>query len=131
MKKTVKEMLADLEAATMQAIWIPNELLPESYQDNREGGRTLERVANVYEKEVEPALEYQRVKAAKAKRLAQYAADYAEAGKFTYDVDDDLQYKNEQSFCDGLIAGGILDSDDFMEQNDINNYVDTDLYSCE
>ena len=40
---------------------------------------------------------------------------YAERGEFEYDVDVDRQYKNEQSFCDGLVAGGILDSDDFME----------------
>jgi len=26
-----------------------------------------------------------------------------------------MQYKNEQSFCNGLIRGGILDADDFME----------------
>tara|TARA_R110002110_G_scaffold264374_1_gene480107 strand:+ start:488 stop:835 length:348 start_codon:yes stop_codon:yes gene_type:complete len=115
MNDKTKQMLADLEAATMEAIWVPNELLPERYHDNREGGRTLKRIEDVYENEVEPALEHQRVKAAKAERLAKYAAEYAETGKFTYDVDVDLQYKNEQSFCDGLISGGILDSDDFLE----------------
>ena len=75
----------------------------------------MERIQDVYENEVEPNLEYQRIQAAKAKRVAKYAAEYAERGEFEYDVDADRQYKNEQSFCDGLVAGGILDSDDFME----------------
>ena len=124
MQKTVKEMLSDLEAAAMEAIWVPNEVLPERYHDAREGGRTLDRIQEVYENEVEPSLEYQRVKAAKAKRLAKYAAEYAETGKFTYDVDEGRQYNNEQSFCNGLIGGGILDADDFMEQNGNTDFDD-------
>ena len=124
MNDTTKKMFAELDAAIMECIWVPNDLLPEDYQDNREGGRTLDRIQEVYENEVEPSLEYQRVKAAKAKRLAKYAAEYAETGKFTYDVDEGRQYNNEQSFCNGLIGGGILDADDFMEQNGNTDFDD-------
>ena len=130
MNDKTKQMLADLETATMEAIWIPNDLLPERYNDDREGGRTLDRIQEVYEREGEPNLEYQRIQAEKAKRVAKYAAEYAERGEFEYDVDADRQYKNEQSFCDGLIAGGILDSDDFMEQNVTYSSIDFDLYEC-
>ena len=115
MTKNIEQLKAELEAATMEAIWIPNDLLPERYQDDREGGRTLDRIQEVYEREVEPNLEYQRIQAEKAKRVAKYAAEYAERGEFDYDVEPDMQYKNEQSFCNGLIRGGVLDSDDFME----------------
>ena len=115
MTKNIEQLKAELEAATMEAIWIPNDLLPERYQDDREGGRTLDRIQEVYEREVEPNLEYQRIQAEKAMRVAKYAAEYAERGEFDYDVDPDMQYKNEQSFCNGLIRGGVLDSDDFME----------------
>ena len=115
MTKNIEQLKAELEAATMEAIWIPNDLLPERYQDEREGGRTLDRIQEVYEREVEPNLEYQRIQAEKAKRVAKYAAEYAERGEFDYDVDPDMQYKNEQSFCNGLIRGGVLDADDFME----------------
>ena len=131
MNDKTKQMLADLEAATMEAIWIPNDLLPERYHDEREGGRTLERIQDVYENEVEPNLEYQRIQAAKAERVAKYAAEYAERGEFEYDVDVDRQYKNEQAFCDGLVAGGILDSDDFLEQNVTYSSIDFDLHDCE
>ena len=115
MTKNIEQLKAELEAATMEAIWIPNDLLPERYQDDREGGRTLDRIQEVYEREVEPNLEYQCIQAEKAKRVAKYAAEYAERGEFDYDVDPDMQYKNEQSFCNGLIRGGVLDADDFME----------------
>ena len=115
MTKNIEQLKAELEAATMQALWIPNEVLPERYHDDREGGRTLDRIQEVYEREVEPNLEYQRIQAEKAKRVAKYAAEYAERGEFDYDVDPDMQYKNEQSFCNGLIRGGVLDADDFME----------------
>ena len=115
MTKNIEQLKAELEAATMEAIWIPNDLLPERYQDDREGGRTLDRIQEVYEREVEPNLEYQRIQAEKAKRVAKYAAEYAERGEFDYDVDPDMQYKNEQSFCNVLIRGGVLDADDFME----------------
>ena len=33
MNDKTKQMLADLEAATMEALWIPNEILPERYHD--------------------------------------------------------------------------------------------------
>ena len=131
MNDKTKQMLADLEAATMEAIWIPNDLLPERYHDEREGGRTLERIQDVYENEVEPNLEYQRIQAAKAERVAKYAAEYAERGEFEYDVDVDRQYKNEQSFCDGLVAGAILDSDDFQEQNVTYSSIEFDVHDCE
>ena len=82
MTKNIEQLKAELEAATMEAIWIPNDLLPERYQDDREGGRTLDRIQEVYEREVEPNLEYQRIQAEKAKRVAKYAAEYAERGEF-------------------------------------------------
>ena len=115
MTKNIEQLKAELEAATMEAIWIPNDLLPERYQDDRGGGRALDRIQEGYEREVERDLEYQRIQAEKAKRVAKYAAEYAERGEFDYDVDPDMQYKNEQSFCNGLIRGGVLDADDFME----------------
>jgi hypothetical protein len=30
--------------AELESIWIPNDMLPEAYQDNREGGKSLERL---------------------------------------------------------------------------------------
>ena len=37
-----EELKGKLEAAILEAIWVPNELLPERYHENREGGSTAE-----------------------------------------------------------------------------------------
>jgi hypothetical protein len=115
MTKNFETLKADMDAAIAECIWIPNNLLPERYQDHREGGSTIERLNRIYDEEVLPNLEFQQMKAEKAERLEKYAAEYAERGEFTYDVNEHRQYMNEQSFCDGLLKAGILDSEDFME----------------
>ena len=119
---TPKEMITKLDAAKngiyptaeLEAIWVPNNMLPESYQDDREGGRTLDRVQQVYDRDVAPSLEYKRIQEAKAERVAKYAVEYSKEDTITYDVDERMQYANEQSFCDGLLKANILDADDFM-----------------
>jgi hypothetical protein len=41
MNETTKKMLAELDAAIMECLWIPNEHLPESYHDSREGATVV------------------------------------------------------------------------------------------
>jgi hypothetical protein len=110
------ELKANLEAAMEEAIWVPNELLPERYQDNREGGSTIKRMNKIYDAEILPNIEFQQMQAEKAERLEKYAAEYDEHGTITYDVNEHRQYNNEQSFCDGLLAAGIVEADDFLEE---------------
>ena len=110
-----EELKTRLDEAVQEAIWVPNELLPERYHDNREGGSTVKRINDIYDAEILPNLEWKQMQAEKAERLEKYATEYAESGTITYDVNDHRQYNNEQSFCDGLITSGILDADDFIE----------------
>ena len=117
MTKTTEQMLADLKAACEEAIWVPNELLPERYHDNREGGSTLQRMNKIYDAEIVPNLEYRQMQAEKAVRIEKYTKQYEAEGKFDYDVNEHKQYHNEQSFCSGLVKAGLLGSDDFEEQN--------------
>ena len=53
-----------------------------------------------------------------------------------------MQYKNEQSFCNGLIRGGILDAEDLAraqgdleaaadQGHDWNDYDEIDLYGAD
>ncbi len=44
MNKTTEQMFAELDAAIMECLWVPNEVLPEAYHDDREGGKTLKRL---------------------------------------------------------------------------------------
>jgi hypothetical protein len=122
--KTPEEVIAKLDAAKngiysaaeLESIWVPNEVLPERYQDNRESGSTLKRMNKIYDAEILPDIEFQQMQAEKAERLEKYATEYAENGTITYDVNEHRQYNNEQSFCDGLLKAGILEADDFMEE---------------
>ena len=47
--KTVEEMLKELEVATQEMLFVPNDLLPESFHDNVRGGRTLARLNEMCE----------------------------------------------------------------------------------
>jgi len=57
MKNQAEHLFAKLDQAILEAIWVPNDLLPERYQDNREGGSDLERVERIYNNEVAPLLD--------------------------------------------------------------------------
>ena len=111
-----EELKAKLEASILEAIWVPNELLPERYHENREGGSTLKRLNRIYDAEIVPSLEYKQMQAEKAERVEKYAAQYEAEGKFDYDVNEHRLYHNEQSFCAGLLRAGVLDKDDFNDE---------------
>ena len=113
MTKSLEQLKSELDAAVAECVWVPNDLLPERYQDHREGGSTLERVNRIYDAEILPNLEHQQMKAEKAERLEKYAAQYEAEGKFDYDVNEHRLYHNEQSFCSGLLRAGVLEKDDF------------------
>ncbi len=108
--KTPEEVIAKLEdaengiysAAELESIWIPNELLPERYQENRVGGSTLKRMNHIYDAEIVPNIEFQQTQAEKAERLEKYIAEYDETGDFTYDVNEYRLYRNEQAFASAM-----------------------------
>ena len=37
--KSVEEMLKELEVATKEMIWVPNDVLPKAFHNDRDGGR--------------------------------------------------------------------------------------------
>ena len=76
MKNHAEHLFTKMDEAILEGIWVPNDLLPERYQDHREGGSTLARLDRIYNAEVLPNMEYQQTKAATAERLEKYAAQY-------------------------------------------------------
>jgi len=114
--KNFEQLKSQMDAAIKEGIWVPNSVLPERYQDHRAGGSTLERLDRIYDAEIQPNLDYQQMKAEKAERLEKYAAQYEAEGKIDYDINEDRLYKNEQSFCSGLLKAGIIDADDLTEE---------------
>ena len=100
MNETTKKMFAELDAAIMECLWIPNEHLPESYHDNREGGRTLKRINRHVEEsviEVDPREEKGELRTA---IIDSYAADVAPGREIQYKENDAKLYKNMQVFAE-------------------------------
>ena len=100
MNETTKKMFAELDAAIMECLWIPNEHLPESYHDNREGGRTLKRINRHVEEsviEVDPREEKGELRTA---IIDSYAADVAAGREIQYKENDAKLYKNMQVFAE-------------------------------
>ena len=107
-----EELKANLEAAILEAIWVPNELLPERYHENREGGSTLKRINRIYDAEVVPKVKDPRgesvvisdgvIMSDNPERLAilnQYR-DAAEAEReIPYQINEHKLYRNEQAFA--------------------------------
>ena len=100
MNEKTQKMIAELEAATLECFWIPNEYLPESYHDNREGGRSLKRLNRQIEEsvaEVDPREEKGELRTA---IIDSYAADVAAGREIEYKENDAKLYKNMQVFAE-------------------------------
>ena len=107
-----EELKANLESAILEAIWVPNELLPERYHENREGGSTLKRINRIYDAEVVPKVKDPRgesvvisdgvIMSDNPERLAilDRYRDAAEAEKeIPYQINEHKLYRNEQAFA--------------------------------
>ena len=100
MNEKTQKMIAELEAATLECFWIPNEYLPESYHDNREGGRSLKRLNRQIEESV-AEVDPREVKGDIRTGIIQsYADDVAAGREIEYKENDTKLYKNMQVFAE-------------------------------
>ena len=100
MNETTKKMLAELDAAIMECLWIPNEHLPEEFHDDREGGRTLKRIDRQVKEsiiEVDPREEKGELRTA---IIDSYAADVAAGREIGYKENNQKLYRNQQVFAE-------------------------------
>ena len=130
--KTPEEVIAKLEdakngiysAAELECIWVPNEMLPERYHENREGGSNLKRTNEIYDKEITPKIKNMReesvviqdgkIMSDNPERLAvlnryrdAVEADYANfpdsVGEEDFYVEnEDRLYRNQQAFASAI-----------------------------
>jgi len=130
--KTPEEVIAKLEdakngiysAAELESIWVPNEMLPERYHENREGGSNLKRTNEIYDKEITPKIQNMReesvvihdgkIMSDNPERLAvlnryrdAVEADYANfpdsVGEEDFYVEnEDRLYRNQQAFASAI-----------------------------
>ena len=61
--KSVEEMLKELEVATKEMLFVPNDLLPKSFRDEVRGGRTLARLDELCEEIADGETAHQKAKA--------------------------------------------------------------------
>ena len=83
-----------------------------TYGDNRTDRTSLDGIANRVEKENAPT-QHQLDKAARAKRVAAYSAQYAADGHFDYDVNERRLNGKMIDFCGHAVRAGFMDADDF------------------
>ena len=128
--KTPEEVIAKLEdakngvysAAELESIWVPNNMLPESYHDEREGGRSLDRlqeqgvnmtiphVAEREQLEVDARAEsvvisHGEIMHGNQERiniLDQYQNDVDNENEIDYNINEYRLYRNEQAFAKAI-----------------------------
>ena len=118
--KTPQEVIAKLEdakngiysAAELESIWVPNEVLPERYHDNREGGSTLKRMNKIYDAEITPKVKNMREESVvihdgkvmsdnpeRLDILNRYREAVSTESEIPYEVNEYKLYRNEQAFA--------------------------------
>lgn len=123
-------MFDELARLVRESIVVPNHLLPEDFHDNTRGGRTLERLEQLCD-ERDGNTEHRKLKELKARNVAKLAAQVEAKtirnghGDFV-DLDSELDYsmneidelqlhRNMAALVGGMVNGGLIDSDDLLE----------------
>jgi len=133
--KTVEEMLKELEVATQEMLFVPNDLLPESFHDNVRGGRTLARLNEMCEELSDTETEHQKTKAIKARNIEKLRKQFEQKAIFTThkggtdfvdlesgfdysdnEVDEIQLHRNMAALVGGMVNGGLIDADDLEEE---------------
>jgi hypothetical protein len=116
MTKNFEQLKVEMDAAILEGIWVPNEMLPERYHDNREGGSTLERIERIYNKEVAPILNVdpreksvvisdgviQHGSQERIDVLNRYRDAVENEQEDFYEVNEDRLYRNNQAFASAM-----------------------------
>ena len=119
--RTANEVIAKLNdakngiysAAELGSIWVPNEMLPESHHDEREGGRSLDRLqqeaqqepAEVDAREKSVVISHGKIMSGNQERvniLNQYQNDADTESEIDYSINEYRLYRNEQAFAKAI-----------------------------
>lgn len=124
MTKKFEQLKAELDAAIMECIWVPNEQLPEAYHDDREGGRTLARLQQQLgeTREIDPREssvvisngEIQHGNQERIDVLNRYRANVEAGEDIQYEENDYKLYRNQQAFAKAM-SFDLEDDDDCSE----------------
>ena len=105
------QLLAQLRRDIMEVIEVPNSMLPEEYQNHRDGHRTLAELDAMTTEEVETLSDYQIEKAEKAERVEKYRQQWEENETIEYDVDEYRLHKHQLAFVKGAENAGWIEDE--------------------
>jgi hypothetical protein len=105
-------LLAQLRLDTMELIEVPNHMLPEEYQNKRDGGRSLAELDAMTTPKVDVLSDHQIEKAEKAERVEKYRQQWEENETLEYDVDEYRLHRHELAFVKGAEDAGWIESDE-------------------
>jgi len=98
--------------AELECIWVPNAVLPESYRDEREGGRTLARLQKQIktQPEIDPreanvVISDGKIQYGNQERidiLNRYRANVEAGEDIQYEENDYRLYRNQQAFAEAM-----------------------------
>jgi|LakMenEpi03Aug12_release.lakeMendotaPanAssembly.Ray.scaffolds.fasta_scaffold17796_21 hypothetical protein len=124
-------LVAELRKELMQAIFVPNSMLPEKFHDKSRGGRSLARLDELCAKRDGEYTAHQKAKAAKARNIerltkqAEALSVYTKGGDFIdlkhgfdyseCEIDEHALYRNECVMVNGMVNGGLIEIDDLLE----------------
>jgi len=113
MLESTKQMLAKLETAALECLWIGNEDLPEDYHDDREGGRSLARINKMFEDKAGlTKTDHQIEKEAKAIRCEAYRHQLETSESFDYIEDEHKLYAAQLVFCGAMVKAGVMEEEE-------------------
>ena len=106
------QLLAQLRRDIMEVIEVPNHMLPEAYQNKRDGLRTLAELDSMMQPKVDTLSDHQIEKAEKAERVEKYRQQWEENETLEYDVDEYKLHRYELAFVKGAEDAGWIESDE-------------------
>lgn len=108
------KLLEELREMVHEMIFVPNDILPEEFQDNVRGGRTLKRIEEICDKR-DSITEHQKVKAKKAENIEIYRQQIENGEEIGYNghVNELQLYKNQMAMVAGMVQSGMIDEEDF------------------
>ena len=105
------QLLAQLRRDIMEVIEVPNHMLPEEYQNKRDGLRTLAELEAMTTPKADVLSDHQIEKAEKAERVEKYRQQWEENETIEYDVDEYRLHKHQLAFVKGAENAGWIEDE--------------------
>jgi len=105
------QLVAQLRRDIMEVIDVPNHMLPEAFQNRRDGGRSLAELEAMMKVEEPKLSDHEIEKAEKTQRVEKYRQQWEENETLEYDVDEYKLHRFETAFIKGAVAAGWIDDE--------------------